>query len=106
MLVRAFLASAPNALIGALAAADARRFRGNEREQIRAWEASCATLRTALDGWEVALDWELVLEYEMLRLGRRIDAVLLTPRAILVLEFKQHAAASLKVPEICRRPVL
>ena len=39
-----------------------------------------------------AAEWRLVLEYPMRRLGRRIDAVLVAPRAIVVLEFKAGAA--------------
>ncbi len=91
MRVDSFLARDPAELIGTLATADARRFRHNEPQQIRAWEISLACLRAALQGWEAAASWEIVLEFEMLRLGRRIDAVLLMPRGIVVLEFKAGA---------------
>jgi hypothetical protein len=37
--------------------------------------------------------WTILLEYDLLRLERRIDAVLLTDRVILVLEFKSNATA-------------
>ena len=33
-------------------------------------------------------NWQLLLEYPLIRLGRRMDAVLVTDRAILVIEFK------------------
>ena len=95
MRVSSFLETHPDALIAELALADARRFRGNEPQQIRAWEVSVACLRGALTGWDAAAEWELVLEFPMLRLGRRIDAILLTPRAILVLEFKAGATSFL-----------
>jgi Schlafen group 3, DNA/RNA helicase domain len=61
----------------------------NREEQLRAWRTQIPLLATALhaapDGWQV------LLEYPLLRLGRRIDAVILTDRAILVLEFKSGA---------------
>jgi len=37
-------------------------------------------------------DWSVVLEYPLLRLGRLVDAVLLTDRAIVVLAFKREQA--------------
>ncbi len=89
--VGTFLAAVPERLVAALALADARRFRASERQQIRAWERTVSTLRTALSGRAEAQTWRLILEYPMRRLGRRIDALLITPRAVLVLEFKADA---------------
>ena len=60
-------------------------------QQLRAWDVTLACLRTALAGWDEAEGWHLVLEFPMRRLGRRIDAVLVTPRAVIVLEFKAGA---------------
>ena len=61
----------------------------NREEQLRAWRAQIPVLVAALrfrpDRWHV------LLEYPLLRLGRRIDAVILTDRAVLVLEFKAGA---------------
>jgi hypothetical protein len=37
--------------------------------------------------------WHLLLEYPLLRLGRRVDAVLLTGHAVLVLEFTVGATS-------------
>jgi hypothetical protein len=38
-------------------------------------------------------DWRLLIEYQLLRLGRRLDSVLVTNRAIFVIEFKTlHSA--------------
>jgi len=91
MRIDAFCAGDPVHLVGQLATEDARRFRRNEPQQIRAWEITIACLRTAVCGWGTAAGWELVLEYPLLRLGRRLDAVLVTPRAIVVLEFKAGA---------------
>ena len=91
MKVSDFLATPPLRLVERLAFDDACRFRRNEPQQIRAWAAGINCLRSALAGWSDALAWDLVLEYPLLRLGRRIDAVLVTPRAIVVLEFKAGA---------------
>ena len=88
MKVHGFLATPPSRLVERLALDDARRLRHNEPQQIRAWESEIDCLRAALADWPDAQDWDLILEFPMLRLGRRIDAVLITPRAILVLEFK------------------
>ena len=83
-----FLASAPAPLAHRLAWQDQQRYRRNEPQQLRAWTASIALLRTALADWPEAASWRVVLEYSMRRLSRRIDAVLATPRGIFVLEFK------------------
>jgi hypothetical protein len=83
-----FLAAAPGSVVGTLAAAQIRHFRTNEVQQLHAWEESIALLHVCLAARPEVLDWWLLLEYPMLRLGRRADAILLTPNAILVLEFK------------------
>jgi len=58
-------------------------------QQLRAWQRDIILLADALR--DVPANWRLLLEYPLLRLGRRIDAVLLTDRAILVIEFKGEA---------------
>jgi Uncharacterized conserved protein (DUF2075) len=88
MRVDDFLAADPQALVHRLAHDDMQRFRRNEAQQLRAWHESIGLLRRALAQWPAARDWHLLLEYPMRRLGRRIDAVLVTKRAVLVLEFK------------------
>ncbi len=88
--VASFLATPPASISASLAEAQIRHFRINEAQQLRAWEASIAMLRAALD-WPGAERWRVLLEYPMLRVGRRPDAILLTDRAILVLEFKADA---------------
>lgn len=68
-------------------------FRVTEAQQLRAWESSLMALRAALGHLGPgAASWQVLLEYPMLRLGMRIDAVVLTDRAILVLEFKESEA--------------
>lgn len=61
----------------------------NRESQIRAWRIQIVLLRIALSG--LPGSWRVLLEYPLLRLGRRIDAVILTDQAILVLEFKVGA---------------
>ena len=87
-----FLAADPRALVERLAFEDMQRFQRNQAQQLRAWDASIEVLRAALRDWVPASDWQVVLEYSMRRLSRRIDAVLVTDRAIIVLEFKVGAA--------------
>lgn len=91
--VACFLAAAPRSLVEKLNYQDTQRFRGSEPQQLRAWEETVRVLRAALAGWTEAATWRLLLEYDIQRLGRRIDAVLVTPRAVLVLEFKAGATA-------------
>jgi hypothetical protein len=86
--VSAFLGANDAAIMGILAEAQIRHFRSNEVTQLRAWEESLALLRRVLAAQHDAGDWWLLLEFPMLRLGRRADAIILMPRAILVLEFK------------------
>ncbi|HZF74816.1 MAG TPA: DNA/RNA helicase domain-containing protein [Acetobacteraceae bacterium] len=92
---------APEDVAARLAAAQARRHATIELTQLRAWEAQARILREALAG--APEDWRLHLECDLLRLERRVDAVLLTGRAILVLEFKHgargYAAADLRQTE-------
>jgi hypothetical protein len=88
MLVSDFLTTDSTALVHRMAHDDAQRFRRNEAQQLRAWRVSIACLRDALADWPEASGWHLLLEYAMRRLNRRIDAVLVTGRSVLVLEFK------------------
>ncbi len=90
--VPAFLASPDAAIVGTLAEAQIRHFRTNDVQQLRAWEESIGLLRACLAVQQQIGEWRLLLEYPLLRLGRRADAILLTPRAILVLEFKIGAS--------------
>ena len=103
MQISNFLAADDRALAHRLAHDDMQRFRRNEAQQLRAWDATIACLRAALTGWVEAGGWRLELEYTLRRLGRRIDAVLVSERAVMVLEFKigssRAAAADLRQVE-------
>ena len=63
----------------------------NRETQVRAWREQVHLLQTALRTFPAY--WRIILEYPLLRLGRRIDAVLLSENAIIVLEFKVGATS-------------
>jgi hypothetical protein len=77
----------PADLAARLAAEQAHRGYSGTVEQQVAWEAQCVMLQRALrsppdEGWWIAL------EFDLLRLEKRVDAVLLTRRAIYAIECK------------------
>ncbi len=78
-------------IVGGLATRLVESHSINRDTQIRAWRVQIELLRHALTG--LPPDWHLLLEYPLLRDSRRIDAVILTGHAILVLEFKVGAAS-------------
>lgn len=87
--VERFLASSTNEVIGALTRAGPFAI---DEPQRRAWEEQITLLRAALvdiDGW-------LCLEFDVPRLGSRIDAVLIAGVAIVPIEFKVGAEDHLR----------
>jgi hypothetical protein len=86
-----FLHTARAAIVAQLAAAQIRHFRTNDVQQLRAWEESLDVLHAALAAQPARDGWWVLIEYPMLRLGKRADVILLTSAAILVLEFKVGA---------------
>ena len=87
-----FLATPRETIVAILAEAQIRHFRTNEVQQLRAWEVSIDLLKTAVGSSGLAPDAWVLLEYPLLRLGRRADAIILTRAAVFVLEFKVGAA--------------
>ena len=85
-----FVAAPVDTIMGELARRQVQHFRTTDAEQSPAWRDSVLALQAALG--RAPGDWWMLLEYPMLRLGRRIDAVILTDRAIVVLEFKREQA--------------
>ena len=83
------LALTPRAVAEKLAFAQADRHGTLELAQRHAWEAEARILRAALA--TAPADWRVLFVYDLLRLEKRIDVVLLTDRAIVVLEFKHGA---------------
>lgn len=78
-------------LLAVLSERAIRRFRVNEVQQLRAWEAQAVILRAALRQLPDLHTWRVLMEFEIPRLGGRIDVVLLSPKAIHVVEFKVGA---------------
>ncbi len=81
------LARDPADTVGRLASAQQGRGFAGSAEQEAAWQHQVAALREALRVHDSA-GWTVALEFDLMRLEKRIDAVLLTDRAILCLEFK------------------
>ncbi|MBL6079419.1 DUF2075 domain-containing protein [Belnapia sp. T18] len=86
------LAMTPDRVAAELAAAQMRRRLSSEPTQLSAWREQAVILADAADRCD-GQDWTIAFEYDLLRLEKRIDAVLLTDRAILVLEFKTGATS-------------
>ncbi len=79
---------APADVAARLAYAQAARHGELQLTQRHAWEAQARILHAALA--TAPAEWRVLFEYDLLRLEKRIDVVLLTDRAILVLEFKDR----------------
>src|ERR1035437_2163137 len=77
----AFLSEYPETILGHLAAANPFSLDSDQRD---AWQQEIEILQAALSG----LDGTLYLEFDVPRLGSRIDAVLITGPAIIPIEFK------------------
>lgn len=79
--VHQFLATDPERILGVLAAAHTRDLEVSQRQ---AWEEELEILKSALGG----LSGAIYLEFDVPRLGSRIDAVLVSGPAIFPIEFK------------------
>lgn len=82
-------ALSPRDVAAQLAYAQAARHGTLELAQRHAWEAEAVLLRGALRGADTS--WRVLFECDLLRLQKRLDAVVVTDRAIFVLEFKHGA---------------
>jgi hypothetical protein len=87
--VAELLTSEPEAIVQRLALRLVETHHLNRDTQLHAWRQQIVLLCTALQC--APREWRVLFEYPLLRLGRRIDTVLLTDSAILVLEFKVGA---------------
>lgn len=89
-----FLRTDARAIIGQLASRHVAFHASAEAEQLRAWEQEVVLLRSAFaEVGPVADTWWILLEAPLLRLGKRLDAVILAPGVVGVLEFKIGATA-------------
>ncbi|MCA3350264.1 MAG: DUF2075 domain-containing protein [Roseomonas sp.] len=84
-----FRRQTPAQIAASLAYEQAARFGTLELKQRNSWEASAALLQDALAEGDAT--WHIFMECDLLRLEKRADAILLTDRAIFVLEFKMGA---------------
>ena len=80
----------PEAVVGLLSRRLVQAHMVNHATQILAWRRQIGLLREALGN--LPGTWRVLLEYPLLRLGRRIDAVLVGEACVLVLEFKVGVA--------------
>jgi hypothetical protein len=92
------LAASPALLAARLAGEQARRGHAGTAEQQAAWEAQITALQSALAALPSA-GWTLALEFDLLRLEKRVDAVLVTSRAIYAMEFKTAAPSPAALAE-------
>ncbi len=92
--VQDFLAASDDAILGQLSRKHVRSHASAEADQIRAWQREIEILRLAFEtiGSECE-GWWLLLETPLLRLGRRMDAVVLAPGVVGIVEFKVGAVA-------------
>ena len=84
--LRTLLAEPAEAIVQRLAVRLVETHHLNHASQLVAWREQIVLLQAAT--CDLPGDWRVLLEYPLLRLGKRIDVVLLTDRAVLVLEFK------------------
>jgi hypothetical protein len=96
--VSAFLNQSTSSIVERLAFRALETHPTNHEAQLRAWHWEIEILRRAVG--TMPENWRVLLEYPLIRLGRRMDAVLVTDRAILVIEFKalnSHFTADARV---------
>ncbi|MFC3127029.1 DNA/RNA helicase domain-containing protein [Pseudoroseomonas globiformis] len=84
------LAAPPEHWAARLAYCQAGQFSEVQRTQRESWRGLAAALQAALHQAGGAC-WTVLLECDLLRLEKRIDAIILTDRAIFVIEYKHGA---------------
>lgn len=92
--VHQFLAADPNTVVGQLSSRHVTFHQSAEAEQIKAWAREIEILKavfTALG--PTAANWSVLIEMPLLRLGKRLDAVVLAPGVVCVIEFKIGATS-------------
>ncbi|PZW38656.1 uncharacterized protein DUF2075 [Humitalea rosea] len=84
------LATATAEIVGRLAVAQSLRLAA-EAGQTLVWTPQIEALKRLVADADGAA-WTIALEYDLMRLEKRADAVIVTPKALLVLEFKTGRA--------------
>lgn len=82
-----FLSQSTDSILGRLAIRVGSEYSGNETQQIRAWRIQIGVLKNALEKAD-SHDWGILMELPLLRLGRRIDTIILIGDMIACVEFK------------------
>ncbi len=82
-----FLAQSTEDIIGRLATRVGTEHSGSETQQIRAWRIQIDLLKDAFGNTE-SDRWGILLELPLLRLGRRIDTIILIGDLVACVEFK------------------
>lgn len=90
--VAAFMTVDPASVIGELSSRHVAFHASAEAEQIRAWEREVDILKTVLEPFAQP-GWSVLLEAPLLRLGKRLDTVILGPGLVIVIEFKTGSAS-------------
>ena len=88
-----FLRADSTSIVGQLAQRHVGFHASAEAEQIRAWAREIEILKSALSVADPLRKASVLLEMPLLRLGKRLDAVIVAPGVALVVEFKIGAAA-------------
>jgi Schlafen group 3, DNA/RNA helicase domain len=86
-----FLTQSTEDVVGRLAIRVGSEHSGNETQQIRAWRIQIELLKEALRNTD-SKRWGILLELPLLRLGRRIDTIILIDDVVACVEFKIGAA--------------
>ena len=82
-----FLNTPTEIVLGRLATRVGTEHSGDEANQIRAWRVQIDLLKASLSKLNID-GWGILLEMPLLRLGRRIDAIILVEDQIACIEFK------------------
>ncbi len=87
--IRAFLDDNPDEILGALTRFGAKYGFDSTTEQIGAWQLQISSLQSKLK--DSGCFGDIIFEYDIVRLGKRIDVVLLIKHMVFSLEFKNGA---------------
>lgn len=87
-----FLARSTDDILGRLATRVGSEHSGSETQQIRAWRIQIDLLKDALRNAD-SDHWGILLELPLLRLGRRIDTIILISDVVACVEFKIGATS-------------
>lgn len=90
---KAFLCDKPNEILGSLTKYGAKYGFDSVREQIGAWEQQISLLQQTLAN--AGCSGDIIFEYDIVRMGKRIDVVLLIKHMVFSLEFKNGARSYL-----------